>query len=304
MNIELEVGKLVYNKVNRLKSEVIRVRELKFGVEIECFKSFCSQESIDDLYLKLKTAGIAVTSRIMSYGYNMTVGGWQLTYDRTVNEEGYGRGLEVISPVLCGDDGLKQLKIVLRVLNEARFKVDSTCGFHVHHDAEGYTRQGVASILALYYNHQAGIDTLINRNRHGNTSKYCKDMSRDTLAELKAQSVKNESTLHTLIKTYTERMCVVNAQAYLKRGTIEFRQHHGTLDYEEVEGWVLLTNKMMEYAISVDETLNDDNTGSLEELLTKLELDAIICEKLLERSVMRESKIKVNTQWSQLALAC
>src|SRR6266576_5043152 len=49
-----------------------------------------------------------------------------------------GSGVEVVSPILCGDDGLKELEGVMEKLRECGGRVYQADVLHVHYDAQEY----------------------------------------------------------------------------------------------------------------------------------------------------------------------
>ena len=46
----------------------------------------------------------------------------------------------------------------------------------------------------------------------------------------------------------SNRYFKVNAVAYSRHRTIEFRQHSGTTDYEKISHWVMFLAKLVEYS--------------------------------------------------------
>src|SRR5262249_39920135 len=65
--------------------------------------------------------------------------GWKAERDSSIQPgPGYMPG-EVVSPVLKGADGLRQLKTVYDWLNSVGAKVNRSTGFHVHVSGEGQT---------------------------------------------------------------------------------------------------------------------------------------------------------------------
>ena len=44
------------------------------------------------------------------------------------------------------------------------------------------------------------------------------------------------------------RYRTVNLNSYVKYGTIEFRQHGGTTEFEKIEAWIILMYQMLEAA--------------------------------------------------------
>ncbi len=93
--------------------------ELTFGIEIECL---------------LPRGSV----RVGGYHHGIELGGefprgWNAQSDGSLstNLSGY-EGVEIVSPILKGREGLEQVKKVAAILNRMNAKVNQTCGFHVH----------------------------------------------------------------------------------------------------------------------------------------------------------------------------
>lgn len=88
------------------------MRELKFGVEIEFFGA-----NYVTVIEKLRAAGISVAD-FSGYTHKV-IAQWKVTTDASVTASNTGlyRGLELVSPILYGDEGLDELAKVYEVLN-------------------------------------------------------------------------------------------------------------------------------------------------------------------------------------------
>lgn len=108
-----------------------RSYEITFGIEIECFLPRGTIE------IGRYHQGIEVGGRFPR-GWNAQRDGSLHTVVRNYE------GVEIVSPVLKGSDGLQQVKMVAELLNELGAKVNKSCGFHVH--------IGVTSVAGNDYN--------------------------------------------------------------------------------------------------------------------------------------------------------
>lgn len=100
----------------------------RFGVEVEAYN--CTRER---LARELADAGIEVAVE----GYNHTTRShWKLVTDGSL--EG-NNTFELVSPILVGEAGLKELEKVCWVLELCDVKVNESCGLHVHIDAAGFS---------------------------------------------------------------------------------------------------------------------------------------------------------------------
>ncbi len=129
----------------------------RFGVEIEAYN--CSRER---LARELRDAGIQVSVE----GYNHDARNhWKLVTDSSLE----GRDtFELVSPILVGEEGLKELETVCWVLDACDVKVNESCGFHVHMDASDFSIETWKN-LALSYKHiETLIDSFMPRSRRDN----------------------------------------------------------------------------------------------------------------------------------------
>lgn len=214
------------------------MRELKFGVEIEFFGA-----NYITVIEQLKANGIAAV--FAGYTHDV-ISQWKIITDSSVNSTGTGleQGLELVSPILYGDEGLDELEKVYKVLKECGAKVDRTCGTHVHFDIADYTVADMVSFLNLYYKEHTLIDNLVPESRRDN--RYCRQLKTNVIKRINSGFA--EGRLHgirdirSLIGT---RYVAVNLNSYVKYGTVEFRQHGGTTEFEKMEAWIILMYQML-----------------------------------------------------------
>lgn len=214
------------------------MRELKFGVEIEFFGA-----NYVTVIERLRAAGISVADY---QGYTHKVmAQWKVTTDSSVTgrDTGLYRGLELVSPILYGDEGLDELQKVYEVLNSCGAKVDKTCGTHVHFDISDFTVQNCKNFLNLFYNYQSVINYLVPRSRRRN--EFCKPLGKADLVKINQNWVTSIREIADVIYT---RYSKVNLQSYIKYGTIEIRQHGGTLDFDKMEAWIVLMYQLLDSA--------------------------------------------------------
>ena len=215
------------------------MRELKFGVEIEFFGA-----NYKTVIEQLRAEGIEVadftgyTHKVMSQ--------WKITTDSSVTHKGTGLniGLELVSPVLYGDEGLDELEKVYKVLNQCGAKVDTSCGTHVHFDIADYTVADMVSFLNLYYKEHTLINYLVPPSRRKNT--YCRDIKSLEIQRIndrfEAGRLRGIRDIGTILGT---RYITVNLDSYIRYGTVEFRQHGGTTEFEKIEAWIILMYQML-----------------------------------------------------------
>jgi hypothetical protein len=134
-------------------------------------------------------------------------------------------------------------------------KVDKSCGFHVHHDINDFENKNLFALFGMVAKWQPVLDRLVAPSRRDN--RYCRPLLHSTTssAHEHVQRLRRMgSTFRTfgmdaIWNTYNDdRYMVLNAQHYLDRGTIEFRQHQGTIDADKIAWWVILTQNIVDHA--------------------------------------------------------
>ena len=202
----------------------------KFGIEIEAYN--CSRER---LARELREAGIEVTVE----GYNHTTRPhWKLVTDGSLNGNDT---FELVSPILVGEAGLRELEKVCWVLDLCDMKVNGSCGLHVHIDAAGFSMETWRN-LALSYKHlEPVIDKFMPASRRDNY--YCKG-----LGHVSDEMIRSARTVDELKSRIGNRYHKVNLEAYSRHKTVEFRQHSGTTNFTKMRNWVLFLHKLVTFA--------------------------------------------------------
>ena len=264
-----------------------------FGVEIEYIRpSNVSKQDICDAL----TVGCEVE------GYNhITRPHWKIVTDCSVNENDsqYRRGLvgdnEIVSPILYGENGFEQLKNVLDVLNEVGCEVNYTCGIHIHHDVTNKMVEGkyqsekfLANLIKFVAKYEHLIYKLVSPSRLDSRCYstpvrqeffgYGSTLSKSDVAKMVAK-VKSDcnrkygSSNDTRIErgqtypyTQNNRACGLNFRNVWTRGSVEFRYHNGSLNFEKIVSWIVLTQAIINTvedtnSVQMNYVPNDVNRG-------------------------------------------
>lgn len=217
---------------------MIAVFNREFGVEIEAMGVNRNQ-----LARLLNEAGI--TAQVQ--GYNHVTGRtWKIVTDASLTGS---ETFELVSPILKGEQGLEELKKVCEVLERAGAKVNKSCGLHVHFNAR---QLGINDWKKLYKNYitvEAEIDSIMPVSRRGNGNTYCRSLLNNFANKERAfTAIDNATTVQELsqIVTSRNRYYKINAEAFERHGTVEFRQHAGTVEFKKISSWVRICNAMIE----------------------------------------------------------
>jgi hypothetical protein len=206
-----------------------------FGVEIEFTTDMWRSDIVELL------SGIGIEAQSEEYGIG-TRDYWKVVEDGSV--EG---GWELVSPILYGQNGIDEVVKVVEALKTAGCDVDHNCGFHVHVNAGDLSGASILNTLLRYAKHEGRIDNVVPGHRRDNG--YCYSV-RDLYRPLVAFLNQNPRCLPAVAAGKQEsRYSKLNIQAFLKHGTIEFRQHEGTLHAPDISHWIRFCVQFVEDSI-------------------------------------------------------
>jgi Putative amidoligase enzyme len=249
----------------------------QFGVEIE-FYGITPQTAIAAL------AQVGITASWEGYTHAV-MADWKIVRDGSVTGTGTGQGngIELVSPILKGEQGLQDLAKALDALHSAGAKVNTTCGIHVHVDTNGMNGMQRKNFFNSYVLNQDIFDSLVSKSRRNNrnyTCRYGSSERADYANALESGDVNRYNRYRT-----------VNITSYAKYGTLEFRQHQGSLSGKKVVAWVKLLLALASKAQA--STVADETVyNSLAELLEAVNLEPATKNFLLRRqSVLNRERV-------------
>jgi hypothetical protein len=198
-------------------------------------------------------------------------GWWKITTDGSVTARGtgMGRGLEMVSPVLRGEQGLEIASKAVKALLNAGAKVDRTCGLHVHLGMDGLSGADLIKVVEFYSANQNNINNVVSQSRHNTRWAKRYDTSVYRTAFESIRNTNSTSELRNAVGRF-DRYMTVNLTSYSKYGTVEFRQHQGTLNAEKVVSWVKFVMALTEKAVATTDPT--EAFASFPELLGNLPL--------------------------------
>jgi len=217
---------------------------MKFGIELECY-----DVNRHDVAYALQQAGLPV--EVAGYtGNNYSV--WQLKNDGSIQGN---CGFEVVSPILQGEAGIEQVRKVCEILTTIGAKVNTSCGFHVHHDVAGWGIKEFRNLFKRFIKFEGAMDSIQPRSRRSNNNRYIQTVSGiyDTKTkqgcEARMADVETCRSVRQLSDLFNgSRYFKLNLQSFFRSGTVEFRHHAGTVDADKVENYIRLTAGMVSEA--------------------------------------------------------
>jgi len=246
--------------------------EVTFGVEIECISPIGRQQ----LANALMSAGIdaqdaGYTHRTTSY--------WKLVTDGSIQaSRECPNGIEVVSPILKGTDGLEQLRKVMNALVASGCKVNASCGLHVHCGAGGASVQQLKNVAMMFLRHERSFDAILPRSRRANNCRWAASplhilglQSATEISERVAERIQAARTtreIGSIMNSGDSRYNKINFQSLATHGTVEFRQHSATIDADKSANWVRLLTGFFATAMSV-RVVNNRSFATFADLLRK-----------------------------------
>ena len=158
-----------------------------------------------------------------------------------------GSGVEIPSPILCGREGLNELRRVMALLRDNGFYTSEEDGLHVHHDAPEFVEDDslVARLVELWEENLPVIDRFVADYRQGGNYWACNSYQReDSYAHSWARFKETKS----LGDIRLDKFRSLNVTALDEHGTVEFRLHEGTLNFDEAAAWIHFGQEFLESA--------------------------------------------------------
>lgn len=200
----------------------------RFGIEIETcgIGEHTGARALSD-------AGLEATAP----GYtHQVLREWKVVPDSTC-------GAEAVSPILRGKEGWQQVKVAMQALRSAGASVSRRCGMHVHLDMGDMDGTQIARFIELYVEFQAEIDAFVSPSRRsGADNQWCQPWYGGIAR------VANYFRDHGTCQPGVSRYHTINVASYAKYGTIEVRQHQGSLNAATAKSWGTLLMALVEVA--------------------------------------------------------
>lgn len=234
-----------------------------FGIELETYGADTSK-----LIRECRNFGILINEE--GYNHN-TRNHWKIVTDSSISGMG---GREIVSPVLSGIDGLNQVKKVCIALKRAGAKVNKSCGFHLHLGAQDLTLDNFKNLFKSHIKLENEFDSILPESRRGNANRYCKSLTSIPRFESKIDSSNSISEIQSV---FTSRYVKLNFKSYQRYGTVEFRQHSGTITFSKIKNWILICGRMVEYCKQngLTNNLNSFLNESLQDYVSDRAIDLV-----------------------------
>jgi len=203
----------------------MNLEDLTFGIELEFYSSL----SRNVVARRLSNAGVKTSAQ--NYNHR-TLPHWKLTTDGSLG----GGGMELVSPILKGDDGFRDITLICQTLTSLGCTLDNRCGFHVHIGVNQIPNKipFFKRLARLYATYESEFDAMMPPSRRGNANGYCRGFKSLNLDDLD-DCVNINDIVSTIGRNRYKKL---NLQSYFLHGTVEFRHHSGTLSPYKIRNWV------------------------------------------------------------------
>mgnify|MGYP002868824150 CR=1 FL=1 len=205
-----------------------------FGVEMETVN--CDRNRFYDA---AQAYGLDVHT---SYGYNHDdMPKFKLVSDSSINGT---NPAECVTPALGGDgQGFAQLEKCCKALSQVGATVNRSCGLHVHIGARELADAEYCNVFVNYMEMETAIESFLAPSRRDNASQWCRSLRNHEVAVRQART-KDEMRR----ALGGDRYHKVNAEAYRRHKTIEFRQHQGSINFSKIKAWIDFLAKLVEWS--------------------------------------------------------
>lgn len=213
-----------------------------FGVEIE----FCTELSSGEVVQHLTDAGLNVRNE--DYNHH-TRNHWKIVPDGSISQ-----GFELVSPPLSGGEGLAEVILAARVLVQIGCYVDTSCGLHVHVNANDLSGASVVNAVRRMVRYESEIDTMVPAHRRSNSFALS---NRQQLGVMEQHlSSDPDASARTICGVVSGRYRKLNTAAYVRHGTLEFRQHSGSIDGAKIANWIMFCVQFVQDSIVTVRTVS------------------------------------------------
>jgi len=168
---------------------------------------------------------------------------WLAEHDSSIRTRSYSReGVEFVSPILVGNEGLRNAVDFVQWLRSHNARVNSSCGLHIHIGIDSVLGRGASTakivtfltkVAHLTYRWQDALYAQTGTRRDRN--HYCERIRDESGWVLSVREEQQKPTSdkcrHRTPLNRLQRYAPVNLQNMNGKGTIEFRAFAGTLNH-------------------------------------------------------------------------
>jgi hypothetical protein len=209
---------------------------------------------------------------------------WKIVTDGSLTAPAGYVGLELVGPPM-NEMRFDEITLACQTLkNRLHAATNRSCGLHVHIGAQQLTVETMRRLAFLYIENEDIIDGLLPPSRRGNGNQYIRSLKQN--ADIRAlEGATSVETISTAILSEFQtgrqnrrpsRYVKLNFTSYWRHGTVEFRQHSGTIDSVKIIRWINFCSKLVSAAGMPQSTPIVVSNAALERRLRRARKSAII----------------------------
>ena len=239
----------------------------KIGIEIEC--KLQNGVSLDDVLRQIAAAGISCNDQRHTHTGRLNGCEWKLVRDGTHSDDG-APVWEFVTEPLVSMKRIERRVIAMTSVLQQYCRVDRNTGLHIHFDILGKyhfrrrvdtsTYEGkfkalrnkparlfLAEITRNMRYFQPIFDAFVSPSRRGNS--FCEPLPNHPYIESKsdclefAENRRGDFLEDPVLALGRNKYRTLNIRNMESRGTIEYRQHQGTLNPTKILNWVKLMER-------------------------------------------------------------
>ncbi len=200
----------------------MQANEITFGVEIETTLPQSDNTSVGGYH-----CGIPVPY----------LDGWKAETDSSIRTVGPRHGVEFVSGILKGEEGLANVRETCEKLNERGAKVNHSCGVHITVGFDGDAK-ALARLIHIVANHEKALFAITGTKSRENGS-WAKPVKGYGSVEQCKQTA-DMDRYHMLNLTHMAR----------GRRLVEFRLFSGSTNTEKITAWIQVVLGLVQWAMN------------------------------------------------------
>lgn len=206
-------------------------------------------------------------------------------------------GEEFASPIFLGESGFAEVDRLLKLLNDNKYKVNSTCAVHCHIEAKDFNLRDIKRFLIFMWDYEPIIYSCLRDPCRGGLTRLCRHVSRERLMKAKNwKGIKeaiygHKGPFEASSKWSGVRYRGLNMHSFFFRSTVECRYLGATIDQLEVANFIRLCLYSVEYGRHYPQRLlKQPIKPTLRDMAKLLEFPADLY------AYLKESQIKYDKQ--------
>lgn len=272
-----------YNRRTNIESESFEriISNRMVGLEIECYSDGWNYWDEGDIE-----------------------GNWRAVHDGSISAYGdYSRAVEFVSKYPVNGDKLwydiAQITSYLNEDSDYPFSVNKSCGVHVHVDGRDLNHVGLKVAMLIGKSAQDIIYKMMPPSR--DNSRWCRRiaLSRQKILEIDSNEQFIESwydawNVNPSMEKYNDsRYCGMNMHARIIHGSVEFRYHSGTTNFQKIINWVKLCTAIVDRAYEIQEAKSMTDLTSYHRKIWDITRERNFTFAEFFRNVVREPSVEL-----------